>query len=472
MAVDEVALPVLAPGASVALSLLWDSLDKPGTTALVAVVDPDDAVEELDESDNFSAFDVEVTPAPAGAELAIDASEVLISPPQPAELPVDLAFSAVVRNYGLTDAAAVRVVLWKEGTAVAEATVDVPQRSSATASFFYQLTEPGEHPFTVEADPDNAVAESDETDNAATVTVALAAAVDLEVTAADLRLLEGAAVLGADVTFQVDLRNRGTVDVPEDFAVRVTVTDGLVEDELLATTLFLAAGGATTLEIPWRVDRLGALELVVALDGAGRVPESDESNNEARLPFSAVEPTGANLTLSSGDLVLDPNPAWTGATVALSVLARNTGAQALSDVAVDFYDGDPAAGGALIERVVIPSLDAGASADAVASFGPLPEPVEHLIVAVVDPDGAVAEDDEDDNVAFATLPVFTLPDLAVSATAVDVPEPGCAGGDATQSLPADFLQQQQRPSRSDGGTAGRSAHQRPPRDSDRRLRRR
>lgn len=118
-----------------------------GPVTLAAVVDPDGAVEELSEADNRAALAVTVAPAPAAADLAVTPGDVAVDPPQPAALPVDLAVSAVVRNFGLTGAAGVRVVLWHgdagTGAVAGERTLDLPARSSAVANFVFSLTAPG-----------------------------------------------------------------------------------------------------------------------------------------------------------------------------------------------------------------------------------------------------------------------------------------------------------------------------------------
>ncbi|MCB1033077.1 MAG: hypothetical protein KDD47_04500, partial [Acidobacteria bacterium] len=427
----DVTVPTLAGQQAVTLSTLWDTFDQAGVNTLVAILDPDDALIELSELDNRAELDIEVVPAPAEADLEIGPEDLLVTPSQPTELPSALGVAVTLRNLGLTDATAVRVVLkvgtGTEATIVDEATVDVPQRSSVPVNLTYLLEVPGTTVLTVEVDPDGTVPEADETNNSASTTVSTVATVDLEVLDADI-VLDGGAFFDNDATFRVMLRNRGTVDSPTT-QVRYRVTDGTTTRELGTNTVQLAAGEAVEQTIVWRVNLLGDLSFTAELDPDDMVPESDETNNLGTLAFAATAVTDPNLTVDFRDLVFDPNPGLEGSPLTLSVLVRNAGGTAATDVEVAFYDGDPAQGGTLFgDLVVISSIDPGASALASTTVPEVPDAADRLIFAVVDPANQITEFDETDNAAFETLPVLSLPDLALSVAALDLsprfPRPG------------------------------------------------
>lgn len=426
----EYALPELDPGAVVEVVASWDTYDRSGPQTLVAVLDPDDATDELSELDNRTELSFEVAPAPSEADLEIDAAEILVTPERPTELPADLLFSAVVRNFGLADAAGVRVVLRREdGTIADEATISVPARSSNGVDLAFRLEAPGEHDFTVEADADDAVAEADETNNAASVTVSTVSGLDLEVLDADLAL-DGAAIAGTDVSLDATVRNRGTVD-SSTVTIRAVVEAGSgAVSEVASVEAVLAAGTEESFSWPWRVAATGDWTYRVEIDPGGLVPETDESNNVAELLFTAADGAGTNLSLSHHDLAFVPEPAAEGGTVELRATVRNTGGDDLSDVVVAFYEGDPADGGAEVGRATAADLPAGASEMLSTSWGPLDGAGERLVFAVADPDGAVAETDESDNSAFDTLQVTALPDLVVSESAVRLDPPFPRAGEA------------------------------------------
>ena len=440
---DRVDLPALQPGAAIFATSVWDTLDQAGVHTLFAVLDPDDALEEVSELDNQAATEIEVLPAPVGADLEISADEILVDPAQPAELPASLSFSAVVRNFGQTDAVDVRVVLWRgdpvAGSVADETAVSVAARSSAPVSFVDVLSEPGEQLYTIQADADDAISEDDETNNSAQATVGTLAGLDLAVDAADVAVT-GPTLLGRDVSLDAVVRNRGTVDSPS-FVVRASVYDaadgpsGGVEVASFDTDI--AAGQSRSFSWVWRVDRIGDLVFAVELDPAGVVLETDETNNLASHDFTSTADTGSNLSLSFEDLEFLPQPANEGETVDLVAHVRNTGAADLADVVIAFFDGDPAASGVEIGRATLPSHLAGAVGDAQLAWSGWSGSADRTIHVAVDPDDAVAETDETDNAAFGVLEVLSRPNLAISQSSVRVVPAFPAPGEAV-TLEADI----------------------------------
>src|SRR5256885_2169321 len=114
--------------------------------------------------------------------------------------------------------------------------------------------------------------------------------------------------------------------------------------------------------------------------------------------------------------------------MALNALVRNVGDVDASGFDVEFFDGDPAAGGISVGATRVASLAAGASTTATVNWE-VPTASERLICAVVDPKRLQPEEITlEDNVAFASLKVLTLPDFAVSQGALSLapplPKPG------------------------------------------------
>jgi subtilase family serine protease/flagellar hook assembly protein FlgD len=433
---QDVAIPPLAPGRGVTLTLDWDSLDRPGPRTLVAVIDPDQTVAELSEQDNRLAVTVNVQPTPAGVDLAVSAAGITISPAQPATLPVELGITAVVRNLGHAAAGPVTVRLWKgpatTGVRIADVVVNLPDRSSAAANFVYTLTAAGSTLFTVQVDPDNQIAEADEGNNQAAATVTTVSQADLAVTAADLQIA-GPAYLGNDATFQVALHNRGTVDAPS-VRVRFSIVDsgGTAIELPDSGTVALSAGAILDRTVVWRVDRSGSLRLRVELDPDNQVDEADETNNTAELAFTAGAVDVPNLAVAHTDLTFTPNPAREGKPLTLAAVVRNTGGQPVpAGAEVGFYDGDPRQGGHLIATVqTLPELAPGGAATVSVTWDRYPDSASRVIHVVADPANHVAELREDDNDAFETVTVLSLPDAAISPASLlltpAVPAPGQA----------------------------------------------
>ncbi len=431
----EFALAPLEPGEAATLEFAWDTFGAEGEHLLSAVVDPEATTIELSELDNRAELELTVAAAPLAPDLALFAEEMIVSPPAPDHLPAQLALSIPLYNLGSTDARDVQAVLFRGepgagGEEVASATVSVPGRSSIALDFLYELTEAGSTTLSIVADPEDILAEADETNNSVSRTLTTTPSYDLEVLPEDLELMEEAVYLGFDATFEVTLRNRGTSDLVET-AVDLVVTDGSSTRELPLDPLSIPAGQEARRTVIWRVDLVGALRFVATLDPTDVVPEIDEGNNTANLEFTAVPLDQPNLTVSYQDLLFDPLPAREGSPLAISILVRNTGGVEATDVAVGFYDGDPLTGGLpLDEPVVLPLLAPGESATATQLWPEVPDAAERLIFAYADSSEAIAEFSEEDNVAFQTLEVWSLPDTALAAASLALEPPIPAPGQA------------------------------------------
>ena len=427
----DIPLPPLAAGQSSAVRTLWDTSGKAGSHTLFLVLDPDHQVEELSRADDVTTLAVTVAPAAVAADLELRDGDIAVSPAHPTTLPAQLAISATVRNIGQTAVPAVKVRLYRgsaqNGTAVGEVTVAVPGRSSVAANFLYTLTTPGNTVLTVVADPDNQVSEADETNNTGMTTVMTTVAIDLSVAPADLSV-SGTAFVGSDLTFHVTLHNNGTVDAPA-ARVRYTVSDGTTTRTLPDGNVLLAAGQSAAESVVWRVDLTGSLTFTVELDPQGLIQESDRTNDRAALAFTTTAVTVPNLVIGRGDLTIAPNPGLEGKLATLTAVVHNTGGQAIANVPVGFYDGDPAQGAPLLGALqVIPALAAGGSVPVSLPVARLGGGTSRLLYAVADPGHTLTELTPGDNATFVVLPVLSLPDAAVSSAALGLtpafPSPG------------------------------------------------
>ena len=87
-----------------------------------------------------------------------------------------------------------------------------------------------------------------------------------------------------------------------------------------------------------------------------------------------------------------------GDAVTLKAKVRNTGNVAAQNVQVAFYDGDPAAGGSLIQTVTIPGWLKSSDEQEVTVAWTIPAPAAaRTVFAKVDPSGLVTEFDETNN---------------------------------------------------------------------------
>lgn len=426
----DLLVPPLAAGDEVELETTWPEAEPPGAHPLVAVVDPENAVEEADESDNRSLLGLAVEPAPEGPDLELRGEGIAFTPSAPNLLPSTVTVSVTLRNRGTSAVPAAAVQLWAgvagSGQLVGEQSVAVGAQSAVPVYFPYEITLPGTQGFTVVADPADLVPEAREDNNVAGAQVTTAPSVDLTVAVADLVLLDPA-YPGADVRFRATLRNRGTLSSPS-FLVRYEVTAGEEIELVQADTWQLGPGAASVFTIPWRVSRTGALGFRVVLDANGLIPELDETNNSASLAFVAGAPDTPNLAISYVDLDFTPEPALEGSALDVQVLLRNTGGVAATDIEVGFFDGNPAQGGTLIGSSTVAALAAGTATPVVFTWLELPDAGDRFVHVVADPGNVLAELDESDNRAFRLLEVLSLPDAALAPGSISLlptfPVPG------------------------------------------------
>lgn len=137
---------------------------------------------------------------------------------------------------------------------------------------------------------------------------------------------------------------------------------------------------------------------------------------ETALAVRALTMVQPNLNVTAADITFDPAQPISDEAVTLSAQIRNNGFDAAENVVVRFFQGDPANGGTQIgSDLSIASLNAGASAT-VQAANTWTDQGEYPIYVVADPDNAIAEMNESDNVAAQTLYVVEpAPDLTLGS---------------------------------------------------------
>jgi len=311
-----------------------------------------------------------------GRDLTFDSLAVAPANPAAGDL---VTLTAVLRNAGDLPAAApvVRFTDGAEPIATATLPITLAAGYTATVSTAWTVpTPPAPHTVRAIADPENAVDETDEANNqiwAATTLPDLAIAV--LTTSGD----------GDGVTATARLVNVGALTATAPFSVAFRATDPVTGARLGAADVLvgLPPGGAVTATL--RITETGALAglddtLWAIADEAGRVVEADVANNRAygRL---AVLP---DLALTAADIASgDP----------VTITVHNRGPVAATEPLLHVRSGGP--DGALVYSGTLGVLGPGGS-QTVAIATPL-DGVE--LWAYVDPDQAIAEGNEGNNLA-------------------------------------------------------------------------
>lgn len=132
------------------------------------------------------------------------------------------------------------------------------------------------------------------------------------------------------------------------------------------------------------------------------------------MPTSTTTPTATidprdDLTAFSYDLWVSPQSPIQGIAAEVRLLVHHIGGQQARIVTVNFYRGDPDAGGVLLGSVGTPPLSPNSSDNTLAVAWTPDSAGEVELYAVIDPDNQAAETDETNNRVQRTVTVRTPP---------------------------------------------------------------
>ena len=257
--------------------------------------------------------------------------------------------------------------------------------------------------FTVQLDPDNLIPELAEDNNVATFgfTGGQATGPNLAVSFSDFTFNPNPGLEGQPLLLSALVRNTGTV-IADNVLVNFYNGDPdpaqsgvLIGQQTIAS---LAPGAETTVEFNWLVVPFAADKLLfVVVDPDNQITEFSEQDNQA---FNTLEILSlSDLGVAAADIVLTPAFPTVGADVTLSARVTNLGEQAIDGAIVRMFDGDPADGGQQIGVDQI--INVAGNADALASqiFTFAGNELLRSLFVVVDPDNAVVESNELNNIA-------------------------------------------------------------------------
>lgn len=412
----DIAVPNLAAGSSAPIAQQWDTGGRAGDHTLWLVLDADDAVTESSEQDNRASLSVNVQPPPDAPDLALNPADFTLDPASVTTLPTQVHLSGSVRNLGTQDihGAVIRLYAKPDLTqALAEVTTDVPARGSASVAMDFDVTTAATLDLLVRGDPDNAIAEADEANNDAELTLPFGQSLDLEVTAADISQATGSPVVGQDTDFNITLHNRGTVDSPPAVFHAEVVQNG-VTTTLFDAPLQIPAGQSLQQQVVWRPSQPGAAQLRVSIDPDSQVAETNEDNNAAQFDFSVAALTQADLTFVGGSLAFLPTPGLQGQPLSASLGVRNLSSVASGSFRVALYASDPGSGAPELGSTMVSGLAGSTDTAVTIDVADLEISGDQTLYAKIDADDQIAEVDETNNVIIAPLHVVPLPDVAIS----------------------------------------------------------
>ena len=235
---------------------------------------------------------------------------------------------------------------------------------------------------------------------------------------------------GTSVTVNATIHNNGNLNASN---VLVRFYDGapvpanqIDGDKFI---LLIANRSAQTVSVPWIAQPMGEHLINVVVDPDDTIPELSEANNRAtqrvivKGPDLALRPQGISWS--------PPGNASLSSTLQFSANVSNIGDVDASSIVVRFWDGAP--GGTQIDLdQTIPVIPAGGNQTATVPWTAQPLGT-HQICVQTDPDRLIAEMNESNNDACASLFV-TLPDPAVAPGDLVASPPGPVAEDSSVAL--------------------------------------
>ena len=294
----------LQPGESVDITVFWPQ-PAMGTVDIWVVADESAVVGECNEEDNFHHALLTVA-----EDVPTEYPDLFVDPATTAVIPADpvagqpAVLGVTVSNIGKLAAPAteVTVVLASVGGSPHLETLAVPplnvgQTMPLNIHWDTLGLLSGSYAVDFIIDPSDAIRESAEGNNAATLFVTLAAPTkpDLEITDASLTISAISPIQGDPVTLTATMLNRGTEAIgPE---LRFTAAGSPVLETAYAGVL--AHGGSASFSVPLEtVDWTGSVTLTAAADPNGRLEEGREDNNLGQAVLNVI-PSGVTVVVAA-----------------------------------------------------------------------------------------------------------------------------------------------------------------------------
>lgn len=218
-------IPAIPAGGSAQTQVQWNTLGKSGLHYIHVVVDPQNIIREVNESNNSAFVSVEVIP-PSKPDLAIEASDIVFSISSPKEGDL-LTINATIRNLG-NPTSMVEVFLYdgdpsQGGTALSQKTIPqiIPLGGTAALSFDVNTVGlAGNRNFFVSIDPNNRIDEMIESNNIASSSLAIGSS------NLNLSLSTDKTIYSANEDVQISVNLNNLINSSRSGTLEVKILDG------------------------------------------------------------------------------------------------------------------------------------------------------------------------------------------------------------------------------------------------------
>ncbi len=405
-----------------------DGLRATAERAIRMVIDPNNFIPERNEADNQATRILTISAAPA-PNLFISSDNVGFDPssPQPG---AQVTIYATVLNIGTADASNVVVQFLedKDRPIAPNQVIDsIPAGSSAVAQVtFDSSSSMGDPRINIEVDPDNFIAELDETDNSAAKTLQLLsdAEPNLELSSGNIGVSPANPIDGDVVSIYATVLNRGDTDM-QDVQVQFLDANQKPAAPIAAQQIIPAIAPGSSGVVAIRFDtsnRTGDQKIQVQVDPHNLISEADETDNRATITLKVAHRPMPNLVVVAENIGFSSAEPTAGTAVTIYATILNNGSAKAANVAIQFVDVTDGAVRPIGEQQILDHIDPGAAAVAHAQYEVPGRQGRRLIEVVVDPGNFITEIDESDNKASAALSVGArrTPNLFIQSSNVAI----------------------------------------------------
>lgn len=369
-------------GASVNMTFEWQAQN--GRHVFKAVADYTRHLTESNENNN----DASVTIVPLMPDLAIG---TVIWTPIDTPVGAEVTFDIDIQNLGTLRAGTSMVSYYVDGAAAGYDYIEPMDPSATVTEHFTWVATSGPHTITIVADAKNQVLEMDETNNTKVVSIP-----PPDLIVQDITYTPADASPYSTVVITATMKNQGSSKTQDSLAT-LYIDGNLITSQDLPP---IDAGASLDRSFNW-VAEPGTHTVRISADINNTVIESDETNNDKEIQFSAMTPD-----LIVQDFSWEANDPQNSNAVNCTITVNNIGTGASGDYKVQYSFNDTPA---VVKDM--PSLPAGETAE--LTFTSILSAGSHIIKIIVDPDNDIVELNEDNNendVYFSTI----VPDLVVN----------------------------------------------------------
>jgi len=367
------------------------------------VVDGDDLVPEKSEFNNTA---LKILYPDATYDFKISAADITLSE-SPITRDQTLTITVRIHNIGTLDAFDVPFKIFIDDPAdpldIAIVTADIPAGAGAEKEVAWVARRQGtDLPLTVTADSSGLFAEVSENNNTATValTVNPHPEPNLILTHEAISIAPDPANEGGDATLSAVIRNDGGSAAAN---FKVAFYRGVPGDasELIGNRSIasLPAGESTTAVVEWSaIPVRGEQVITVVADADEQIAEFSETDNDAFIQTDIR--SLPDFVVSRSAVVLTPPTPLETEPLSIAVTVQNAGEQDGQNVVVGLYEKAER-----LSTATVPLIPGNSQETVTMTYDTAGQPGSHTVEILVDPDLAIAEQNEDNNRAVRSFGV-------------------------------------------------------------------